>query len=92
MTDGVYRADTSLTPGAALSNCVVITNDITIHSANGPEFTVIECAGITGTGAVRGVYAEQGRLEGFTIRHGGTRADGDEVLDRSGGGILALGG
>ncbi len=92
VTDGVYKVGARLTPGYSCSNRVVITNDITLRSVNGPEYTMIKgwpewVPGGNGTGAVRCVYMTAGELEGFTICNGHTLTDGDDYHDRGGGGV-----
>ena len=89
VTDGVYRVGARVTPGGSLSNRIVITNDITLQSVNGRDFTVIEGVGPLGSNAVRCVYMSAGRLEGFTLTNGFTRTTGDLSRDRSGGGLHA---
>jgi hypothetical protein len=87
VSNGVYETGTRVTPGSLLLNRVVITNDITVRSVNGPEVTVIRGQGPRGTNAVRGVYILAGRLIGFTIANGHTRTEA--TYDRDGGGLSA---
>jgi PKD repeat protein len=91
-TDGVYNAGSRITPGALVSNRVVITNNIVLKSVNGPEYTVIKGGGNFGNAAVRCVYISNGRIEGFTLSNGFTRVTGDTILDQSGAGIFSSGG
>ena len=95
VSNGVYNTGGGITPGYACSNRVVITKNITVVSANGPENTVIMGApdpvtGGLGTNAVRGVYMSAGVLSGFTISNGHTMAAGNS-FDRSGGGLAVNG-
>jgi hypothetical protein len=104
VTNGVYDAGGAITPGYSCMNRVVITNDITVQSVNGPEATYIVGApdsetGGNGTNAVRGVYMSAGKLTGFTITNGytgdglyWTLLDKDEWCDSSGGGVNMYGG
>jgi hypothetical protein len=89
VTDGVYRVGARVTPGGSLSNRVVITNDITLQSVNGRDFTAIEGAGPLGSNPVRCVYLGAGTLRGFTLTNGFTGTAGNQMLDRSGGAALA---
>lgn len=89
VTDGVYRVGARVTPGGSLSNRVVITNDITLQSVNGPSVTAIEGAGPLGSNAVRCVFMTAGRLEGFTLTNGFTRTTGNQSLNCTGGGLHA---
>lgn len=93
VTNGVYNTGTTLTPGYALKNRLVITNAITVRSLNGPEGTIIEGSGTNWyntSSAVRCVYMSRGTLDGFTLQ-GGTTLDssfpGAQDDDFSGGGI-----
>ena len=88
VSNGVYETGTRVTPGHLLLNRVVITNDITVRSVNGPEATVIRGQGPRGTNAVRCVYMAAGRLMGFTLANGHTRTDGGTShYDENGGGL-----
>jgi hypothetical protein len=89
VSNGVYETGTRVTPGHLLLNRVVITNDITVRSVNGPEVTIIRGRGPRGTNAVRGVYILAGRLIGFTIANGHTRMDGEGSHNQNGGGLNA---
>ncbi len=80
VTNGTYA--TGGAQGASTFNRVVITNDISLRSMNGPAVTVID-----GGGSNRVVYQEHAgaSLEGFTLTRGWT-----EWV--SGAGLRALGG
>jgi parallel beta-helix repeat protein len=87
VTNGTYNVGTTVTPGYALNNRVVITNNLTVRSVNGPMVTIIEGTGPEGSNAVRGVYMSAGTLSGFTVTNGHPQTSGDLFMDRSGGGI-----
>jgi len=91
VTNGLYDAGTTVTPGYACFNRVVITKDVEIRSVNGRDVTIIKGAEATGGGngadAVRGVYMTAGALFGFTITNGHTMTSGSSFYDRSGGGV-----
>ena len=92
VSNGVYGAG-GRTHLGALTNRVVVDKAIRVASVHGHSQTIIAGAGPIGAAAVRGVYLGAGAtLDGFTIRHGATRADGDGSLDQSGGGIWAAAG
>jgi hypothetical protein len=90
---GVYDSGTSVTPGYASLNRVVITKDITVISAHGADQTFIKgkrsSGGGIGSDAVRCVYMTAGTLSDFTITNGFTAGSGDLYHDQSGGGINA---
>ena len=92
VTNGVYESGAYPTPGYVSVNRVLVSNDITVRSVNGPDVTVIRGRGPLGTGAVRCVYITAGFLEGFTLTNGHTRTSGHASKDRSGGGGHADGG
>ena len=87
VTNGVYDTGETVTPGYASLNRVLITNDITVRSVHGPEFTFIVGEGPLGSNAVRGVFMSIGTLSGFTITNGHTAVTGYIPLDEAGGGI-----
>ncbi len=76
VTNGVYSSGGRNTPGFILTNRVVITNDITLRSVNGPESTFIvgnsAPGGGQGHGAARCVFMQAGVLDGFTTSNGHT--------------------
>ena len=97
-TNGVYDRGGDIMAGS-ISNRAAISNDITVHSVNGPDVTFIVGAGVSpssggdcapgvGNGAVRGVYLDnQALLGGFTVTNGHTRNAGNTYSEQSGGGI-----
>ena len=92
VTNGIYNIGSRVTPGYILSNRVVITQNITVHSMNGPDVTIIEGAGPLGASAVRCVFMTNGYLSGFTLTNGHTCTNGHVLYDKSGGGCYAYGG
>jgi hypothetical protein len=89
VSNGIYNTGGRVLHGS-LTNRVLIDNAIHVLSVNGHGQTIIEGAGPAGDAAVRGVYLGTGAtLDGFTVRGGHTRTAGDEILERSGGGIWA---
>jgi len=95
VTNGVYDMGRRITPGAALSNRVLITKNITVRSVNGPEGTIIlgkeSSGGGNGDGAVRCVYMTTGKIYGFTISNGFTLTTGS-LLEETGGVYCSYGG
>jgi len=94
VSNGVYDVGTRVTPGFALSNRVVITNNILVRSVNGPAVTIIKGInnGQSPTSA-RGVFITVGTLSGFTITNGfapGVFPNQNE--NNMGGGVFANGG
>jgi len=87
VTNGTYNTGGAVTPGYSCLNRVVITNNITVKSLNGPENTVIFGKGPRGSNAVRGVYMSAGILDGFFLSNGHTRTIGHQSYDRGGGGV-----
>jgi len=92
VTNGIYNTGGAVTPGYSCYNRVVITNDITVKSVNGPENTIISGRGPLGSNAVRGVYMSAGTLEGLTVSNGHTMTSGDNDYDLRGGGVNLFGG
>lgn len=91
VADGVYSNGTAATPGFSYLNRVVITNDITVRSVNGPAYASIVGKGPVGSSAVRGVYMSAGVLSGFTVRNGFTPSSAS-VDHLCGGGVSMYGG
>jgi len=91
VADGVYTVGSRRTPGYDLMNRLVVTNDVTIESVNGPSTTFIVGAedpvATNGPAAVRCVYMASGMLSGFTLTNGHTLTAGDVLRDQSGGGV-----
>ena len=92
VTNGVYAAGGSVTPGCALSNRVSLTKAITLQSVNGPSATFIVGAAhpatTNGTSAMRCVWMNAGALVGFTLTNGHTFATGGSWnYDVAGGGL-----
>ncbi len=90
VSNGVYETGSRIPLGFTLENRVVITNDITVRSVDGPVATVIRGEGPRGTNAVRCVYMTAGELIGFTITNGHTRTEGDGNGDQNGGGLSII--
>ena len=96
VTNGVYAAGGSVTPGCALSNRVSLTKAITLQSVNGAAVTVIVGAAhpttTNGTSAIRCVWMNAGALVGFTLTNGHTFATGGNWNHDVAGGGLNLSG
>jgi hypothetical protein len=98
VTNGIYQYGGRPLAGLSLTNRLVVTNQITVQSVNGPAVTVIKgyqlprtniVAGY-GPGAIRCVaLANRASLIGFTLTNGATIGSGGE-FDRSGGGLLSI--
>ncbi|MCG2659996.1 MAG: right-handed parallel beta-helix repeat-containing protein [Kiritimatiellae bacterium] len=91
VSNGVYETGQIRIPDTTnlLWNRVCVTNNITLRSVNGPDFTIIKGMGPHGESAVRCVYLTNGAsLIGFTLTNGYTRAaKGDQAYDQGGGGV-----
>jgi hypothetical protein len=78
VTNGTYQTGGRLYPGDATTNRVVVTNNLTLQSVNGPTFTSIVGYQVPGTtngpSAIRCIYQTSGNLSGFTITGGATTA------------------
>ena len=95
VSNGVYATGCRVTPGYTVSNRVVIAQNITVQSVNGPAVTTIQgIKGAAGTVAdsMRCVCITSGTLSGFTLTNGAAIASGDSKSDQSGGGAYAKGG
>ncbi len=95
VTNGIYAVGGvalygSPTNNVAVTNRVAITNTITVRSVNGPDHTIIEGQGPSGSNAVRCAYVQSNAsLVGFTLRNGHTRTEGSQCnKEQSGGGVL----
>jgi hypothetical protein len=87
VTNGVYLAGGKAVYGTML-NRVILTNGVTVCSVNGPAVTAIQGAGPRGDSAVRCAYVGKDCvLTGFTLTNGFTRGSGDEIKEKSGGGV-----
>jgi hypothetical protein len=92
VTNGVYVTGGRAVFGT-ITNRIAIDRPMFVHSVHGPQYTTIRGyqvpGSINGDGAMRCAYLTNGAiLAGFTLTGGGTRITGDEVRERSGGGIL----
>ena len=88
VTDGVYTAGCTVSPGGASLNRVVLSRVLAVRSVNGPAVTRIVGAGPVGSVAIRCAYLAPGTiLDGFTLTNGHTLATGDSV-DINGGGVF----
>ena len=88
VADGTYDIGTRATPSYTCQNRLVITNNITVRSVNGPDATFI----VGSSDPVRGIYMSAGLLSGFTVTNGCTMTSGNTSYDRSGGGVNLYGG
>jgi hypothetical protein len=91
VTNGVY-AESGRAVHSSMTNRVVVGSGVELRSVNGPGLTVIVGAaapgGTNGDGAIRCAYlGTNALLSGFTLTNGHTRATGDYMLERSGGGV-----
>ena len=88
VTNGVYQTGGKAASGSTLTNRACVDKAVAVASVNGSGFTVIRGNPTNGNGAVRGGYLADGAsLSGFTVEGGATRTNGNEELERSGGGI-----
>jgi hypothetical protein len=95
VTNGVYDSGGGVIPGYTLFNRLVITNDISVKSVNGPIVTIIlgqpdPDTREFGTNAVRGVYMSSGILSGLTVSNGYTHFDYNIRDNSIGGGVFCL--
>jgi hypothetical protein len=87
VTNGIYRA------GGRGVNCVTVDKPLTLRSANGPEFTIIDggyAPNPFGWGGLRCVYLTSGAsLSGFTLANGWALPGGGfDYSTAIGGGLL----
>jgi hypothetical protein len=93
VADGRYATGGKVMAGD-LTNRVALTKSVTVTSVNGRATTIIQGSPgpylLTGSNAVRCAWLTNGAtLNGFTLRYGGTRTNGDNVALQSGGGVWA---
>jgi Right handed beta helix region len=77
VTNGIYIGGERVVSGLT-TNCVVVTNAITVQSIGGPSVTVIQAYPVAGNtnGTLRCVYLGSGStLSGFTLENGATKSD-----------------
>jgi len=91
VTNGFYIQGGRAVDGP-ITNRVAVLQPIRLESVNGPEVTTIvglrPSGGGNGDGALRCAYLTNGAvLAGFTLAYGGTRSNGDVVVEQSGGGV-----
>ena len=87
VTNGTFQTGGTLVHGTML-NRIALSKPITVQSVNGPAVTTIHGAQPNGANAIRCAYVTNGAtLIGFTLMNGGTRTNGDETIDQSGGGV-----
>ncbi len=94
VTNGVYNSGGKIMAGD-LVNRVALDKAVTVQSVNGPAVTVIEgqrdFETSTGALATRAAWLTNGAvLSGFTLRAGQTRASGDTISLRNGGGVWCV--
>lgn len=92
VTNGLYAVEGRHAPGMALTNRVMITNDIWVVSVNGPKETTIQGQGPLGPAAIRCAYLTNGAvLNGFRLENGHTlgASGADSSPDHHGGGLYA---
>ena len=96
VTNGVYAAGSTVTPGYTVRNRLVVDKTVTVQSVSGPAATVISGQAhsesqANGSNAVRAVYLGPGAgLEGFTVSNGHTDSSSTVQYNNSGGGALLL--
>ncbi|MFH0880587.1 MAG: choice-of-anchor Q domain-containing protein [Lentisphaerota bacterium] len=91
VNDGVYTNGARIPAGYLTKNRVVVTNNITVQSVNGPAATRIVGYpdGSHAISAVRCVLMKAGVLSGFTLSSGSSDSWGAIPEDQCGGGLLA---
>jgi PKD repeat protein len=91
VTNGTYATGGRAVFGT-MTNRVAVDKPVSLRSVNGPLFTRIQGHQVSGLtnreGAIRCVYLTSGAsISGFTLTNGATRAGGDELHERNGGGV-----
>ena len=87
VTNGTYATGGRVVNGT-LANRIAVTNGLTVQSVNGPDFTTISGSKTRDDDAVRCAFIGFGStLDGFRLRDGGTRTNGD-FSDQCGGGAF----
>lgn len=98
VTNGVYSTGWAVRPDYTMqTNRVMITNNITVTSVNGPLVTSIvgefdSNTGGPGSNAVRCVFISSGRISGFTLTNGATVTSPNDINTICGGGLFVNGG
>lgn len=86
VTNGVYDTGGAVVHGR-MANRIVIPDEVTVRSSNGPGHTFIVGHFSWSDAGVRCAYVGEGaRLEGFTLTNGNTRTSGAFFTELSGGG------
>ena len=84
---GTYDTGTRVVDGS-MKNRVVIDVPVTVRGVDGRDVTIIKGVGPAGNSAVRCVWlGPHATLDGFTLKNGHTRKDGDVTTEQSGGGV-----
>ena len=92
VTNGIYKTGGAVAPPQGLWNRVLVTNSIAVRSVNGPQVTIIQGGGASGSGAGRCAYLAllNCSLAGFTLTGG--RAEAISYWrDACGGGAFVSG-